>query len=46
MFALLGCQLFRGKMNFASGLARNNYEHVGWAMITVFQVMVFCSAKS
>lgn len=40
VFGLIGVQLFKGRMTFAeSGLARNNYEHIGWAMVTVFQVM-------
>lgn len=30
---LLGVQIFRGKMTFPdTGLARNNYEHLGWCV--------------
>ena len=33
VLGLLGVQIFRGKMTFSdTGLARNNYEHLGWCV--------------
>lgn len=39
IFSLLGMSLFGGKFNYSDGLPRGNYDSIGIACITVFQLL-------
>jgi hypothetical protein len=38
LFAQLGVQISKGKLNLEQGLARDNMDNLGWAAIVVFQL--------
>jgi hypothetical protein len=39
MYAILGMQLFKGKMSWSGYTARANFDNFGWSFITVFQII-------
>ncbi len=39
MMGLLGVVILRGRMVFDGKLSRNNFENVGWGMVTAFQCL-------
>ncbi|GAB5365090.1 hypothetical protein AAMO2058_001026900 [Amorphochlora amoebiformis] len=40
MFGLIGLQFFAGKLKDSNGeVSRANFDNVGWAMVTVFQII-------